>query len=48
VAGTFNSSEAISGNLEAVMSIAFSQVLLYECWNVTESFVRYCGGKRIG
>jgi CHAT domain-containing protein len=48
VAGAFNSSEAITGDLNAVMSIAFSQALLYEFWNVTNSFVTYCGGKRIG
>src|SRR5262249_52171019 len=47
-AGTFNASEAISGELNAVMSIARSHVMLQELWNVTESFVAYCGGKRIG
>jgi cell division septation protein DedD len=48
VSGEFNSNEAISGDLKEVMSIAFSQKMLYEFWNVTNSFVTYCGGKRIG
>jgi len=48
VAGSFNSSEVISGDLNAVMSIAFSQAMLHELWNVTQSFVSFCGGKRIG
>ena len=48
VAGAFNSSEVISGDLNAVMSIAFSQAMLHEFWNLTQSFVAFCGGKRIG
>lgn len=48
VTGSFNSSEVINGDLNAVMSIAFSQALLHEFWNVTQSFVTFCGGKRIG